>query len=56
MMNLLIIAPYKTNKRVNLDKRVKLNHQSAPSPTNDELVDAIEVWKIYNLLQQMKNE
>ena len=44
---------YKTNERVNLDIHVKLNHKSAPShePTNEDLIDAIEVWKIYKLLQ-----
>ena len=47
---------YKTNERVNLDIHVELNHKSAPSPTNEELMDAIEVWKIYKLLQQMKNK
>ena len=35
---------------------VELNHKTAPSPTNEELVDAIEVWKIYKLLQRMKNK
>ena len=45
---------YKTNERVNLDIHIELNHKSASSPTNEELIDAIEVWKIYKLLQQMK--
>ena len=31
---------YKTNERVNLDIHVELNHKSAPSPTNEELMDA----------------
>ena len=37
---------FKTNEKVNLDIHVELNHKSAPSPTNEELMDAIEVWKI----------
>ena len=47
---------YKTNVGVNLDIHIKLNH-STPShdPTNEDLMDAIEVWKIYKLLQRMKN-
>ena len=32
---------YKTNERFNLDTHVKLNHQSASSSTNEELIDAI---------------
>ena len=47
---------YKANERVNLDIHVELNHRSASSPMNEELIDAIEVWKIYKLLQQMKNK
>ena len=47
---------YKTNERVKLDIHVELNHKFAPSPTNEELMDAIEVWKIYKLLQQLKNK
>ena len=47
---------YKTNERVNLDIHVELNHKSTPSPTNEELMDAIEVWKIYKLLQRMKTK
>ena len=47
---------YKTNERVNLAIHLELNHKSAPSPTYEELLDAIEVWKIYKLLQQMKNK
>ena len=58
MLNLLIGAQIvtTTNERVNLDIHVELNHRSASSPTNEELIDAIEVWKIYKLLQQMKNK
>ena len=47
---------YKTNERVNLDIHVELNHKTTPSPTNEELIDAIEVRKIYKLLQRMKNK
>ena len=47
---------YKTNERVNLDIHIELNHKFSPSPTNKDLIDAIEVWKIYKLLQQMKNK
>ena len=42
---------YKTNERVNLDIHLELNHKSAHSPTNEELMDAIEVWKIYKLMK-----
>ena len=38
---------YKTNEKVSLDIHVELN---------EDLIDAIEVWKIYKLLQQMKNK
>ena len=47
---------YKTNERVNLDIHLELNHKSAHSPTNEEVMDAIEVWKIYKLLQRVKNK
>ena len=30
---------YKTSERVNLDIHVELNHETAPSPTNKELID-----------------
>ena len=30
---------YETNERVNLDIHVELNHKTAPSPTNEELID-----------------
>ena len=42
---------YKTNERDNLDIHLELNHKSAHSPTNEELMDAIEVWKIYKLMK-----
>ena len=45
---------YKTNERVNLDIHLELNHN--PSSTNEELIEAIEVWKIYKLLQRMKTK
>jgi len=47
---------YKTNERVNLDNHSELNHKTTPSPTNEELIEAIEVWKIYKLLQRMKTK
>ena len=47
---------YKTNERVNLDIHVELNHKSAFSPTNEDLIEVIGVWKICKLLQQMKNK
>ena len=45
---------YKTNERVILDIHLELNHKSAHSPTNEEVMHAIEVWKIYKLLQRVK--
>ena len=36
-------CPYCDYKRDNLDIHRELNHKSTPSPTNEELVDAIEV-------------
>jgi hypothetical protein len=47
---------YKTNEGVNLDNHLELNHKTAPSPTNEELTEAIEIWKIYKLLQRMKTK
>ena len=47
---------YKTNEKVNLDDHSELNHKTTPSPINEELIDAIEVWKIYKLLQRMKTK
>jgi len=47
---------YKTNERVNLDNHSELNHKTTPSPINEELIEAIEVWKIYKLLQRMKTK
>ena len=44
---------YKTNERVNLDIHLELNHKTTPSPTTEELIEAIEVWK---LLQRMKTK
>ena len=34
----------------------ELNQKTTPSPTNEELIEAIEVWKIYKLLQRMKTK
>ena len=47
---------YETNERVNLDIHSELNHKTTSSPTNEELIEAIEVWKIYKLLQRMKTK
>ena len=47
---------YKTKESVNLDIHVELNHKSAFSPTNEDLIEVIGVWKICKLLQQMKNK
>ena len=47
---------YKTNEKVNLDDHSELNHKTTPSPINEELKEAIEVWKIYKLLQRMKTK
>ena len=47
---------YETNERVNLDIHLELNHETPPSSTNEELIEAIEVWKIYKLLQRMKTK
>ena len=46
----------KTNTRANLDIHIELDH-STPSEKsrNEDLMDAIEVWKIYKLLQRMKD-
>ena len=47
---------YKTNTRANLDIHIELDH-STPSEKsrNENLMDAVEVWKIYKLLQRMKD-
>ena len=34
---------YKTNERVNLDIHVEINHKTALSTTNEELMNAIKV-------------
>ena len=54
---------YKTNFRVKLKEHMKIEHTEddraplAESESLEEnlLMDAIEVWKIYKLLQRMKN-
>ena len=43
----LEIAALKINKEY---------EEKVASSTNEELIEAIEVWKIYKLLQQMKNK
>ena len=47
---------YKTNEKVNLDIHLELNHKTAPSPTNEDLIEAIEASKIYKILKQIKNK
>ena len=50
---------YKTNDRYQLSKHMEISHtQDEPlveSKNEDEIDDAIKVWKIYKLLQRMKN-
>ncbi len=49
---------YKTNDSFQLSAHMEINHtQEEPLAENeDEIADAIEVWKIYKLLQRMKNK
>ena len=51
---------YKTNDRFQLSAHMEISHtQDEPlveSKKEDEIDDAIEVWKIYKLLQRMKNK
>ena len=51
---------YKTNDRFQLSAHMEISHtQDEPlveSKNEDEIDDAIEVWKIYKLLQRMKNK
>ena len=50
---------YKTNDRFQLTTHMEISHtQDEPSADSkiEEMVDAIEVWKIYKLLQRMKNK
>ena len=51
---------YKTNDRFQPTAHMEINHTQdeplANSKNEDEIADAIEVWKIYKLLQRMKNK
>ena len=56
---------YKTNFRIELKEHMEIEHtqnENAPSAESESLIeeedlmDAIEVWKIYKLLQRMKNK
>ena len=47
---------YKTNERVNLDIHLELNHKTTPSSTNEELIEAIEVWKYTNYSNEWKQK
>ena len=51
---------YKTNDRLQHTAHMKTSHTqdepSVESKIEEEMVDAIKVWKIYKLLQRMKNK
>ena len=56
---------YKTNFRVDLKEHMEIEHTEddrAPLAESESMIeeedmnDAIEVWKIYKLLQRMKNK
>ena len=56
---------YKTNFRVDLKEHMEIEHivdERAPLAASESMIeeedmnDAIEVWKIYKLLQRMKNK
>ena len=56
---------YRTNYRCELKEHMEIEHirnENAPSAESESLIeeedlmDAIEVWKIYKLLQRMKNK
>ena len=56
---------YKTNFRVELKEHMEIEHteddraplaESESMIEQEDLMDAIEVWKIYKLLQRMKNK
>ena len=56
---------YKTNFRVELKEHMEIEHTEddrAPLAASESMIeeedmnDAIEVWKIYKLLQRMKNK
>ena len=51
---------YKTNDRFQLSAHMEISHTQdevlAESKIEEEMADAIEVWKIYKLLRRMKNK
>ena len=56
---------YKTNFRVELKEHMEIEHteddraplaESESMIEEEDMMDAIEVWKIYKLLQRMKNK
>ena len=51
---------YKTNDRLQLSAHMEISHTQdellSESKVVEEMVDAIEVWKIYKLLRRMKNK
>ena len=56
---------YKTNFRVELKEHMEIEHteddraplaESESMIEEEDLMDAIEVWKIYKLLQRMQNK
>ena len=56
---------YKTNFRVELKEHMEIEHteddraplaESESMIEEEDLMDAIDVWKIYKLLQRMKNK
>ena len=47
---------YKTNDHLQLTAHMEISHTLADNTNEQEIADAIEVWKIYKLLQRMKNK
>ena len=47
---------YKTNDHLQLTTHMEISHTLADNTNEQEIADAIEVWKIYKLLQRMKNK
>ena len=47
---------YKTNDHFQLSAHMEISHTLADNTNEQEIADAIEVWKIYKLLQRMKNK
>ena len=47
---------YKTNDHFQLTAHMEISHTHTLVENEQEIADAIEVWKIYKLLQRMKNK